>query len=249
MKKLASLYAAAALVLLSSALALIHAARNRSGPPTAVVTLTDNEAACIRQKDDSGIFLRFAWSNLTNDRFAPAWLTPDQIRALGFDTSVDPDDTRAYDHYRRQRARYAYVAFEYDGPAWHRALDSIQEPDRRDTESRRGSRLIPIDAALDAAGLHSRYQSRQDILILPAVLRVSADSAWTATLTRPARPARLNVFVMQVSNEIHVPLPYSQTFRNLPSTTRPEKSDQPLYRVTLRYGRFYEPQITAVALP
>lgn len=249
MKKFASLYAAAVLVLLSSAFALIHAARNRAGEPTAVITLTDTELACIREKDDSGIFLRLEYSHLYQEPFAPAWLTPAQIQTLGFDTSVDPADTRAHDHYRRQRSRHGFVALEYNGPAWQRAVDSILEPDRRATERLRGSRLIPIDAALHSATLSSRYQGRRDVIVLPAVLRISADSHWTATATRPAKPARLSVMVLQVPREIHAPLPFSETFRNLPFTVRQEKSDQPLYRVTLRYGRFHEPQITAVSVP
>lgn len=247
MKKYASLAAAGVLVLVSSAFALIHAARNRSGPSTAVITLTDNELACTRDKDDSGILLRLHYSHLYQDPYAPAWLSPAQIRALGFDTSIDPDDTRAYDHYRRQRSRRAFVAFEYDGPAFQRALAAVDEPRRRGFEGRQ-SRLIPVDASLNAEELHMKYAGRPDVLILPAVVRVMSETTWSATATRAAKPARLNVAVIQVANEIHVPLPFSETFRRLPVTTRPENSEQPLYRVTLRYGRFYEPQITAVAV-
>lgn len=248
MKKYASLYAAAVLVLVSSAFALIHAARNRSGPPTAVITLTDHELACTRDRDDSGILLRMHYSHLYQDPYAPAWLSPSQIRALGFDTSIDPEDTRAYDYYRRQRSRRAFVAFEYDGPAFQRALGAVDEPQRRGQEGR-SSRLIPVDASLNAQELHAKYAGRPDVLILPAILRIMSETTWSATATRAAKPARLNVAVLQVANEIHVPLPFSETFRRLPVTTRPENSEQPLYRVTLRYGRFYEPQITAVSVP
>lgn len=249
MKKYASLSAAAALVLLSSAFALIHAARNRSGPPVAEITLTDRELTYHRDTDDSGVLLRFQYSHLNEGPLAPAWLPPERIRALGFETSVDPADTRAYDHYRSQSPRRAWVAFEYDGPAWRRAFDSTPETDRQARALPRGSRLIAVDAALTAAELRARYHGHPEILILPAVLRISADPAWSATATRPAKPARLGVHVLYVPREIHVPLPFSAAFRALPRTTRDDKEDHPLYRVTLRYGRFHEPQVVNVAVP
>jgi len=248
MKKYASLAAAGLLVLVSSAVTLIHAARNRSGPPTAVITLSSDELVFTRDTDDSGILLQLQISHLYHDPYAPAWLPPAGIAALGFDTSVHPDDTRALDHYRRQCARRAFVAFEVGGPAYQRALAAVNEPRRQGITANR-SRLFPVDASLNAQQLHARYAGRAGVLILPAVVRVLPETSWSATATRAARPARLNLAVIEVPSQIHVPLPFSQSFRVLPVTARPENSPQPLYHVTLRYGRFYEPQITAVSVP
>lgn len=239
MKRHLTLAAAAALVLVSSAFALIHAALNRSGDPTAVITLTDRELQYFRNSDESGVMLLLRYQHRNAYPGEPAWLTPQQIAALGFDTSVAPQAPGAYDFYRRQSSRRGFVAFEYDGPAAARLPE----------EARAQSRLVPIDAAFTAAELQSKYAARKDILILPAILRVTADPEWPATATRPARPARLDVSIYQVPTEIHVPLPFSETLRNLPVTVRDSKSEQPLYHVTLRYGRFHEPQIVNVHIP
>jgi len=238
MKKLNSLYAAGALVLLANAFTLVHVARNRSGPAAQEITLSDRELHYFRDKDDSGVHLMLQHSSVAQDWRNPVWLHRERIRALGFDCSMDPGEPRSYDFYNRQRPRTAFVAFEYDGPAWQAAVALVEEADRANSERRQGSRLVPVDAAADAAALLARVAGRDKILILPAVVRVHAEPGYPAQANRPARPARLGAFIVQIPSDIHVPKPFSDGFRGMTQT--------PQYRVTLRYGQFLEPWVAAV---
>jgi len=248
MRKLNSLWAAGALVLVANAFTLVHVARNRSGPATQEVTLTDRELQYYRDKDDSGVHLMLQYSSLAHEWGGVPWLDRQKVCSLGFDCSVEPGDLHAYNFYPRQRARTAFVAFEYDGSAWEKAYAALQDANRVESE-RRGSRLMPIDAAATAAELQSRYTDRTHILILPAVMRIHAEPAYPAQPNRPARPARISAFIVQIPSDIHVPVPYSERFREMTQTFRDEKRETPLYRVTLRYGQFLEPWVAAVDFP
>ncbi len=248
MRKLTSLFAAVALVLIANAFALVHIARNRAGQATQEITLTDRELQYYRDSDDSGVRLQLQYSSLSHDWTGLTWLDRKQVCSLGFDCSVEPGDPRAYDFYLRQRPRTAFVAFEYDGPAWQKAFTALQDPNRLENE-RRASRLLPIDAAPDAAQLRGGYAGRTNVIILPAIVRIQSDPAYPAQLNRPARPARISAFLVQIPSNIHVPKPYSDGFRAMTQTSRSEKSETPLYRVTLRYGQFLEPWVAEVEFP
>src|SRR5439155_25233349 len=128
MKKHASLIAAAALVLLANAFALIHASLNRSGALETDMVLTERELTNYADPDDSGVSLTLRWVDSGAPRYSTAvqpdeiesrnWLNRARLAELGFDCHVDPSDRDAYTFYNRQRTRSAYVALEYDGPAW-----------------------------------------------------------------------------------------------------------------------------------
>jgi len=127
--KRASLLAAAAIVLVANMFALVHAWRNRSGSIETNITLTERELPLSYNlnEDDTGVSLDLRWLGLVRASFGwerPAlWLDQKALQELGFDTSVAPSDDKAIEFYQRQRARRAFVALEYDGPAWRKHLE------------------------------------------------------------------------------------------------------------------------------
>lgn len=243
-----SLLAAALLVLLANAFALIQVARNRSGPPEAEITLTDNDLSYRRDPDDSGVTLRLLWTNpynrhvdagRTQDAATETWLNRGKLEELGFDCSMDPADRNAPAFYSGQGARACYAALEYDGPAAQRLAAHRVPP----------TRLVVIDAGRDPAALRNRHPDRNRVVIVPAIIRVSVTPAWRPRDGRPEVPARRAGYIDDIPSLIHVPRPYSDGFRALRQTVRDPESDKPLYRVRLRYGSRLEPWVTGVEFP
>ena len=252
--KYASLLAAVALVLVANAIALVHAARNRSGPVDAEVTLTDRELSYHRDQDDSSVALRLRWVDPGGRFYAPEltpedvasaiWLDQSKLQELGFECSVAPSDRKASSFYSRQSARTGFAALEYDGASWQSWLEKMK-PDYRGIPQ---SRLMVIDAGRDAAALRSRHPDRRRVLIVPAIVRISLVHAQRAAVGREARPARLTGYVQDVPSLIHVPQPFNGGIRDLRQTVRDQKSETPLYRVRLRYGSLLEPWVTGVEI-
>lgn len=158
--KHATLIAAAGLIVLANAIALVHAARNRSGEPDAEIVLSDRELSYYDDPDDSGVSLTLHWLDPDSmsystmlDSEAPArpWLDAAKLAELGFDVSVDPADERANRFYSRQSARTGFVALEYDGPAWQAWADA-----RRRLEE---ARLKPGATSLGAAASTAKAPS------------------------------------------------------------------------------------------
>jgi hypothetical protein len=252
--KHASLSAAGALVLLANAFALAHAARNRSGPPEAELLLTERELIYYADPDDSGVALTLRWVDWGAPRYSSVvkpdelqarnWLNGAKLAELGFDTHVDPSSRDSYRFYNRQGARTAFVALEYDGPAWQSWIELEDRIQKAETETAgpaarppavdpQYTRLVVIDAARGPALLRARYPDRARILIAPAIIRISLSSYF-----RPAQPVVLTGYIQEIPSVIHVPRPDSDAFRADPRPTR--------YQVRLRYGRFFEPSIVGV---
>jgi len=87
---------------------------------------------------------------------------------------VAPASADAGRFYERQRPRQAFVALETDGPAWRAWLEAWQnsaEAQQSGIESR--SRLLAIDADLDAGKLRVRNPDRTKVVILPAVVAIT----------------------------------------------------------------------------
>jgi hypothetical protein len=225
-----SLAAAAAIVLLANVLGLVHAARNRSGSPEAEVTLTQRELRYFGHPagdDDSGVTLQIMW-NIPNwsdpNGGASDWLDRKKLQELGFDCRVDPESPEAEEFYRRQRLRQVFVARENDGGGRRRGAEAHE---RVQPEA---SRLVAIDADLDAARLRARNPDRSRVVIVPAAI---------GTVVNTGRYARgLYGSVRQIPATIYVPRPFSDLFR--------AHGAQASYRVHLRYGQSFEPWITGV---
>jgi len=132
----------------------------------------------------------------------------------------------------------AWVAFEYDGPAWQ---EIARRQDMVERTARGGpfndSRLVPVDAAVDASLLRRRYEG-QPVIVMPAVIQMryatdplQGPSVWGA-LQRLASP------------EVTVPARLRDRLRDLPARPEPQPADgQPLtpppprYDVVLGVGR------------
>ncbi|MBI5282496.1 MAG: DUF4824 family protein [Candidatus Solibacter usitatus] len=220
------LLAAAAVVLVANGLALVHAVRNRTGVPEAEITLTDNEFNYSRNPDDSGVTLKM---NLGGSKYwrEPGAFSPTHLAALGFDVSKPPSDKDAEVFYRRQRPRTGFIAIGFEGDP---ALFTV------------------INSSKDAAALRARYPDRKRVAVVPAAVRLFHYPALKLP-SEPERPAFVGGHVIQFPSAIHVPKPFSDGFRALPATERPEGSEVPLYRITLTYGRSLEPWVTKVEFP
>jgi hypothetical protein len=148
---------------------------NRSGEPRLVITLTERELALpwTRQTapgDDPGLQLRMEITHRGEPLDARNWLPEARLRALGFPLNIPLGDPTAEESYRDVPARITWVALEYDGPVW---LDIQRRAALRAEADRHGprSRLVPVDAALDAPTLHSKYPTGH--LIVRAVIALS----------------------------------------------------------------------------
>ncbi len=263
-----SLICAAAIIVVSNALALLHAARNRAGNPEAEITLTNRELQYLSHSDldDSGVTLHLAWTDPATNAIGftgpqvenpPYWLDRPKLQALGFDCSVDPSSPDADRFYQRQRPRQAFVALEYNGAAWRTWLEiSEREMAKRRAQIQsmypaefdlERSRLVPIDASLDPAKLRSLYRDPTTVLILPGVIAVGLHRpAYHGVKLDPERAVQIRGRIQELPSSIHVPRPLSDEFRrvNGPQKGEPQK-DLP-YRVRLRNGVFFEPWVTGV---
>jgi len=241
---------AVGIVLVSNAFALVHAWRNRSGPVDADITLTDRELplSYVAVSDDSGVALNASWKDPRWMLYAwrpRHWIDQAALRELGFDTTLAPSDPSAVDAYRRQRPRRAFVALEYDGPAWRNWLgdleqDATEHSERSsisDGQRQSASRLMAVDVGKDAAQLRARHPDRTSVIIVPALIRIAAEPAELANASAPARPALLSGSVEDILTSIHVPLPFSAVLRPLRSAN---------YSVHLRYGASHEPWVVSV---
>jgi hypothetical protein len=255
---------AAAIVLIANASALIHAGRNRSGGAEADITLTQRELSWPLSEvneDDSEIAPRLLWNYpqplLVEPQ--PPWLDEKTLRALGFDTSVAPSDGQASEFYQRQRARRAFVALEYDGPAWRKKIEELERrfqehpdyvrPSDNDPKRQRESatRLIAIDASRDAAQLRARNPDRGVVIIVPAVIFIVLEPYMTKVRQSGAeRPARIVGSIRDIPSSIHIPRPYSDVFRSGGIRARHGDGEVAEYRVHLRYGTSFEPWVVDV---
>lgn len=181
------LWIAGLLVLLANGFVCINVLRNRAGTPIAEFELTDRELRVRQQgEDNSGVVLRLTFQNAQRPRIH----------------STEP-------------SRKAYLALEYDGPAWREWRD---QQDRQGPQPVRpglpvpsldqSSRLVLIDVGPDAAALRQKYPDATKVIILPGADRGDQRSA-----------VRLEI------NTIHVPLPLSGALKGASH-----------YRVRLRQG-------------
>lgn len=267
MKPLALL--AAAVVLLANALALVHAARNRAGTPTAEVTLSDRELSYRPRADDSTVRLDLRWRSsgtgaVRAGRFVRADaldLDAAQLAGLGFDVSLAPDAEGAARFYGRQAPRVAYVAFEVDGPAWQARLRATEkelaeaagsahaEIEKRLESEKHASRLLAIEAGVDAAALRARYAGRKDVFVLPAIIALRHEPRFADAAAHTTQPARIYGALGEVPADVHVPRPYSDAFRRYQRLVKPEGRAGELYRVRLRFGQLGEPWVVGVEFP
>jgi hypothetical protein len=267
------LIAALALLAVSNVWVLIHVARNRAGSPDAELELTARELVYYGgRSEDSGVVLMLRWQNPAPEYEIlgidwPGWFDRKKLEELGFDVQVPANAKGAARHYQNQRSREVFVALEFDGPAWQGWL-KMREPrlhlesrynqelsveQRLEVERQTESRLVAVDAGLDAAALRRKYPDRRHVMIMPGLARAIREDARKAVADDPGRPAGVRGAITRVSIEaINVPQPFSRFFDDHSSYApwtyeqRELKILLPPYAVTLRVGSLNEPWVTNV---
>ena len=237
----------AALVLLIGIGSLLAAAAwNRGGQPQ-FIELSERELELPwtwengRDDDDAELRLAFRWQLRAEPQDARVWLSDVTLRTLGFGTGVPAGAPEAELVYGRSLPRVAWVVFEFDGPAWklieqRRTTSGI---DRHVAGPGAASRLVPVDAGLDAAALRRRHADRT-VVVMPAVvhMRYAMD---------PAQGPSVWGWVPQlVSNDVSVPFHLRARLRGLKRAVRrvagadgaaAEARLEPRYDVKLGVGR------------
>ncbi len=227
-----------AVIVVANVLTLGAAMWNRAGGPRAELQLTERELQMppFREPDDTGILLSFATSDqpppwvaftaFRKNRRLPQmthpWLDEAKLRELGFRIDLPPDNPAAEDRYARTPPRRAYVAFEFDGPAWRswlagreRAVEELRAEVEKGLKSQQDladaralldldrvarSRLFPVDAGGDVTELMRRCPERARCVVLPGVV--------AARIRRPEGQPPLLTGEIQtlLVEDIHVPL-------------------------------------------
>jgi hypothetical protein len=189
------------------------------------------------------------------------WLDAERLAALGFDVSHEADERRSF---RPQRG--AWLALELDGPAHARSVQQAREalaraeqavaetPDdeerrKRATEARQRfeqvrdawSRLVAIDADLDAETLRARHPDRQRVAIVRG--RVRPYWRFGDPLTRADGEWYGQVEAVAV-DRVHVPRALRGVFDPLRATATSRQPDR--YEATVAWGRRMEPWIEEV---
>jgi hypothetical protein len=230
----------ASLVLLATIGALVGAAAwNRSGDVQSL-ELTERELwlpwTGWRDESDEAepnLRLRIHWQPRDDPQDARLWLTDAKLEAIGFSTGVPAGAPEAEEFYGRSLPRVAWVAFEFDGPAWRQMAPALAMT-MKGEELERQSRLVPIDAGPERAPLVDRHRGGP-VIVLPAILRMRyrADpqrgpSVWGAV-------DRLAISDVSVPLALRAPLRQFRT-RDTAPFAAPFPPPAPRYRVRLQVG-------------
>jgi hypothetical protein len=230
-----------AIILATNAIALIMAAKNRSGAPLQTIELTERELGLqIMGQENSGVAMRLNWHRQNEDTF----LDRAKLEAIGFDCRL-PEGAAAKDVSPLPRA--AYVALEYEGKAWEQwsqRPESEKRPNQYSPQPSFASRLFPVDVSRSFSELRNRYPDRSKFLIVAAVVRARIQDVGDQKTGTP-KPDRIVGFVAAVlPSDINVPLPYAK----LLSSLKTPAGQEPRYLVTLQYGSNLEPWVSSVKL-
>ncbi len=253
--KRAALLFAIALILASNGIALIGVARNRAGEPLATIELTERELPLMNiGMDSSGIDLSFAWFKTFPSAAGP--LNRAQLEQIGFRFRF-PAGTLSKDI--ALMPRKAFVALEYQGPAWKQWLVQVEEERQRTqsgaprspglpilpSEPLLDTRLFVVDAAKSYSELRARYPDQSKRLIVQAVVRARVEEVRDGK-TGMVVSCNCSGFVSEILPAfVHVPLPHARILALLQPRRVGEESR---YFVTLQYGRSLEPWVASVRL-
>ncbi len=230
----------AALVLLATIGALVGAAAwNRSGDVQSL-ELTERELwlpwigwRYESNEVESDLRLAIQWQPRDDPQEARLWLTDAKLEAMGFSTGVPAGAPEAAEVYGRSLPRVAWVAFEFDGPAWRQMAPALAMTLKSD-ELAQQSRLVPIDAGPERAPLVDRHRGAP-VIVLPAIIRMRyrADpqrgpSVWGVV-------ERLALGDVSVPSALREPLRQFRTRDRVPFA-EPVPAPAPRYRVLLRVG-------------
>jgi hypothetical protein len=217
---------------------------NTSGDPRQIITLTERELSLPYRAappgDDPGLRLLLQHAAHFDALESRNWLSESRLREIGFSLDIpvtSPQAAAVYDHVP---PRIAWVAFEYDGPAWREIERRRQlQPAERRPSYAGSSRLVPVDASLDYQRLATRYPAGH--LIVRAVIalnyvRVEAGGPMVYGTLREVIPTR-----------VAVPIAFRPILHNLAETDLRSEA-APRYEVDLAIGTLGLPYIRAVRM-
>ncbi|HEY7640389.1 MAG TPA: DUF4824 family protein [Steroidobacteraceae bacterium] len=257
---------AAALVVVTNAIALGGVAYNRSGKPDSVLQLTERELPIQwwswPENENSAVHLRLNWriagGSYVWDRGID-WLSEPQLRALGFEL---PDAAASSEERLRaahQTARDVFFALEFDGPAYQGELERQRKVVSKAEEE--------SAAAVEDKAARERVEDEKENLRLEQlngsrlfVVAVDTD----ADTLRQRYPDRKHYAIvsgrleLRVSgdktvaqiddlnvNVIRVPHAYRKLVEPLrtPESSITQYKSAPRYAATVHFGRRLEPWI------
>jgi hypothetical protein len=117
------------------------------------------------------------------------------------------------------------------------------------------SRLFAVDAGSDPARLRQQYPDNKRYLIMPAKVRLSYDRNYNVDAKKSGPPKLTGYISEMLVDDIHVPKTMRAVLDALASknTSQPESyysyginKQEPRYKVTLNYGKRYEPWIADI---
>ena len=269
-------YAGLALILVTNAVVLGGVAYNRSGEPESTLKLSERELGLPWRwglsSEKSAIALDLQWRVLHVDEeggeggrdfYAPSgaakWMTPDKLKALGFEIPSTASDRASYFEHR-PRMREIYLVLELDGDAYRGAVEAArrklakaetraqtitgkkQDSDqvksaRRalDEELVSESRLFVVDGGLDETALRRRYPDRNQFAIVTGRVRPwryeHAGREWIVGTVDGVNVEALNM-----------PLQFRDVFRGMERADWNARATRPpRYEVTVAWGRRLEP--------
>ncbi len=229
---------AGAFILVTNAIVLLGVARNRTAPPLETIQLTERELPREPHgKEDSGVSLRLQWQRFGSTYFDQyAWMDRAKLKELGFDYQAALRDPK-----HPPLERPAFLALEYDGPAWEQWQKAMEKEPKviHPYDSTMESRLFVIDAARRPEQLLEKYKDQQRYLVLKGVVRVAVVN-YDPINRRHGPSDRLQASVSRLLPEsIHVPMSLSGALASLAESI----PASPRYTVTLSFGRRFEPWI------
>lgn len=225
-------------------------------------------------RENSGISLVIKWRLLPTEfdehsgrnyrRSAAEWLKEAKLDELGFEVKGAVSTPESRSRLNRSLSRDSWLVLEYDGPAYQAMRERLrifsetaQELASRNPEKEKfkeraaragkqwnreqqgASRLFVIDAGLDPAVLRMQYPDPARYIIARGQVRAAVnktdDGEW-----------EVQGYIKGLAvNAVNVPFAYRSVFEPLLGERSRTHEDPPRYRVTLAYGRRYEPWVVS----
>lgn len=266
--------AAMVLVAAVNAVVLLGVARNRSATES-VLNMTERELRLdASSRENSGVSFRIE-VNREWDR-PLEWFDRKKLAEVGFDLSGWNPKSKEAIGTKKVLPRRAYVVLEYQGDAWKRWDERMQQDIKKTAQKRKepqegenkdpdqkvknlewrrthASRLFLVDVGLDPNALRNRYPDRQCYAVTPAVVGL---------FMRYGRSTEKAEEVFGSISEIlcdHVTIPLNMQGQLAEFAHRPEASwsdiysgertnvKAPRFSAVIKYGKRYEPWVESVA--
>jgi hypothetical protein len=266
-------WAAAAIALVSSAVALVGVWRNRAGAPEAEIELNERETPVGWVGDENtGLSLEVRWAEPRRDWNEAGWFGQERLEAAGFDCSLPLDAPDAEIRYRKILSREAYAVLEYDGPAWREWL-AHEEEDLAEAEARfrqgklekqeiewrrrylagvrRGhTRLFVIDVGRDPDELRRIHPDRERALVVHALLSLDYVRPWDDKRRVQLAPFLRGRVDRLLIDSIHVPRALRGPLDSARAAAGKRSIDErgPLYAARFTYGARREPWLRGARL-